>query len=591
MSLADDLLPPCTVRIGVRKSHSGSGFFVTPRLIATCAHVIPSSSDPRQPADASELAVEGLDGGSHEVEVKEFDADVDLALLRVSSTASHPCVLLDAAPIISRDRMHTFAYPEGHTEGVPRTLEAEGRTGAHRWIFKGDQIQRGMSGSPLLNLRTGGVSGVINRTKGKSTDFGGYAIPISDLLKLGKTVRSANENYHECSSEWYDALNAEQKVGWHMAHARAASEVRSFVIAMDEKDDGWQVTADDPEGRQLDPVRVDLNAVKTEVARLFRDWAARGRLNPEEQTALLGQILFSAAFPGAIGERLGELFSDESGGRVLVCLKFDETPDRQLSELPWESLRFPAPHDVNLATDAKLSVVRLTDRRPDLSIPGPATQKLKVLAAFVGLSSDKQDDVNTLKSRLTRASNAEPGFNLVPLVHPDINELEEKLYDTKPDILHYIGLGQFTETKDRFALAEEPGLQFYDIDELVELLPDPVPKLVILQQYTAPPSAAAADFSVLAPPLLEAGVAAVIGFQVHMDAFDISKFNDELYRQLSTGELVEFAVQAAREKLKRQPRAFPSPAVFVRKPGQLILAIPSRSGGADAPGAFKDPNG
>jgi S1-C subfamily serine protease len=199
MSLADDLLPPCTVRIGVRKMHSGSGFFVTPRLIATCAHVVPSSSDPRKPADASELTVVGLDGKSHEAEVKEFDADVDLAFLRVSSTASHPCVLLDPAPIISRDPMYTFAYPEGHTEGVPSTLEAEGRTGAHRWIFKGDQIRPGMSGAPLLNLRTGGVSGVINRTKGKNTDFGGYAIPISNLLKLGKTVRSANQNYHERS--------------------------------------------------------------------------------------------------------------------------------------------------------------------------------------------------------------------------------------------------------------------------------------------------------------------------------------------------------------------------------------------------------
>src|SRR3954468_20090922 len=89
MSIEDDLLPACTVRIAVRNEHSGSGFFVAPRLIATCAHVIQSPSDPKTHIQASELHVVGYKQERYDVEVKEFDAGADLALLRVMNASTH----------------------------------------------------------------------------------------------------------------------------------------------------------------------------------------------------------------------------------------------------------------------------------------------------------------------------------------------------------------------------------------------------------------------------------------------------------------------------------------------------------------------
>src|SRR4051794_24812401 len=187
-SIADDLLPRCTVRITVRGQHSGTGFFVAPQIVATCAHVIESQSYPGEAIGAADLSVVDGAGHEHDVEVRAFvpKPKNDLALLRLRSASQHPCVLLDATPILARDKLHTFAFPKDNLEGVPRPLTADGRTGNMRWALGHGQVQRGMSGAPLLNLRTGGVCGIVNRTRGQQTDLGGYAVPVSVLLETDK---------------------------------------------------------------------------------------------------------------------------------------------------------------------------------------------------------------------------------------------------------------------------------------------------------------------------------------------------------------------------------------------------------------------
>ena len=58
----------------------------------------------------------------------------------------------------------------------------------------------------------------------------------------------------------------------------------------------------------------------------------------QEINALLGEILFQAVFPGAIGERFASL--RESEGRLAVALRFDAGTDDDLIQLPWEHIYF-----------------------------------------------------------------------------------------------------------------------------------------------------------------------------------------------------------------------------------------------------------
>jgi len=80
------------------------------------------------------------------------------------------------------DELYSFGYPEDNV-GEPATFEIEGLTGdvPPRIKFKAGQVKPGMSGSPLLNRRTGAVCAVLVSTRGRQSSLGGYGVPVSTL--------------------------------------------------------------------------------------------------------------------------------------------------------------------------------------------------------------------------------------------------------------------------------------------------------------------------------------------------------------------------------------------------------------------------
>ena len=100
-----------------------------------------------------------------------------------------------------------------------------------------------------------------------------------------------------------------------------------------------------PDEPDLGPVRVDLNSIRTMVARLLRDWASSGRVDVGTQNQLLGEILFRAAFPGEIGDRFNELLRTKKERPVLVGLHFQDGTEKTLVTLPWEHLYVPQGED------------------------------------------------------------------------------------------------------------------------------------------------------------------------------------------------------------------------------------------------------
>ena len=209
-----ELLHRCTVRIFDPATHrQGTGFFVAPGLVVTCAHVVqgaaPSATvmlywqaQPGQPAQALRAMV-------------ERQADIqDIALLRLDNPLDHPCVWLgeDAAPFHS---LYSFGYPARLApNGTSTTVECEGWTEGETGrllSLKAGQVAPGMSGSPLLNVQTGLVCGVIARTRDEFTALGGRAIPTQTLWKVFPDVQNAQANWQQQDQRWRTCLEKHQQ--------------------------------------------------------------------------------------------------------------------------------------------------------------------------------------------------------------------------------------------------------------------------------------------------------------------------------------------------------------------------------------------
>lgn len=197
----DELLQECTVKITVPdQSGWGTGFFVAPGLILTCAHVVKRSPGQVQVGWQNKT----LDA----VVERSIPDPYDLALLRVTleADANLPCVWLDE-DVQPRDPLYLFGYPdEGDLQGEPRTFNCDGITGSNvaAILFNLGQVRPGMSGSPLLNQRTGKVCGMVKFTRDRSIDLGGGAISSRVILEQFPQLGQLQQKFHQGDQRWRD---------------------------------------------------------------------------------------------------------------------------------------------------------------------------------------------------------------------------------------------------------------------------------------------------------------------------------------------------------------------------------------------------
>ncbi|MFE5495577.1 trypsin-like peptidase domain-containing protein [Streptomyces virginiae] len=197
----------------------GSGFFIAPGWVLTCAHVVGEggaavrltgrevgitfhSGRPRYGGPGAPGAVTGTVTGRVECVLPErleerrpgrhalWDLP-DLALIRVLAPVSHACVWLTDR---SRPRFDEVAY-FGCTEDLG-TPEITGRTtrlrgtagnGAAIRLAGDDEIDPGMSGGPVVDLARGEVVGVVKARR--HTGGGGLAVSVVQLRTLPMAAR------------------------------------------------------------------------------------------------------------------------------------------------------------------------------------------------------------------------------------------------------------------------------------------------------------------------------------------------------------------------------------------------------------------
>ncbi len=204
-ALESELLPGCSARIDINGVPCGTGFFVTAKDLITCRHVVDGGT-----------GIEVCDRyhGTHAVSAAVIGREFDVAWIKLETPVPEvPVALLgDTAEVGST--LYSFGYPED-SPGEPATFEVEGLTGSvpPRIKFKAGQVKPGMSGSPLLNMRTGAVCAVLVSTRGKQSSLGGYGVPVSAILSARRfrELGALNASAHVADQRWIDAVTADQE--------------------------------------------------------------------------------------------------------------------------------------------------------------------------------------------------------------------------------------------------------------------------------------------------------------------------------------------------------------------------------------------
>lgn len=207
----NEWLQCCTVKITISGSGGwGTGFFVAPGLILTCAHVVKAAS-----ANSVTVFYPGQNQSYLAIfeSLPEANEQADLVLLKLQDAIpSHPCVYLDAV-IALNDRLYSYGYPDDFSEGAFTTFESEALTGGNSFIkFKAGQVRPGMSGSPLLNQSTGKVCGIVKFTRDRSIDLGGGAIPTRVIMEQFPQLRQLQQEFHQRDRRWSRLLKQPSEI-------------------------------------------------------------------------------------------------------------------------------------------------------------------------------------------------------------------------------------------------------------------------------------------------------------------------------------------------------------------------------------------
>ncbi len=205
----------------------GAGFFIAPGKVMTCVHVIATCADvitvnpglrvvwERDGGNSAEFRVTGqplmLANGGRAISALECDYP-DVAVLDLEEPPDHPCVRIDAEWPADGDSFQVYGYPrEGGTIRLtPARLSYRGKHGNEPIAYldlASDTVKPGMSGAAVLNLRTGGVCGVVVASKNAAQPDGALTVPWTAVESDLSDVLAANKAFHEGNPEW-DAMAA-----------------------------------------------------------------------------------------------------------------------------------------------------------------------------------------------------------------------------------------------------------------------------------------------------------------------------------------------------------------------------------------------
>ncbi|WP_431676345.1 trypsin-like peptidase domain-containing protein [Kitasatospora sp. KL5] len=240
------LLEQC--RVLVRGSTDGTGFFVSPGFVVSCAHVV--GNGPGGPVQLHwagadyEAVVRAASPGTSEWGATLYPYP-DLAILEVvGQRPDHPCVWLDTELPDAGTGLTAVGFTdilERYTASERRAdrLVSGGRTalqGRPLLELVADEINPGLSGGPVLSHAGGGVCAVVKATRLENSTMGGFGVPVDALRLLDpavyRTMIEAHDRFHAVDARWH-TLSDQVADGHHaeVSGARAMDRVLLGLLA------------------------------------------------------------------------------------------------------------------------------------------------------------------------------------------------------------------------------------------------------------------------------------------------------------------------------------------------------------------------
>ncbi len=183
----------------------GTGFFLAPDLVLTAYHVV--SSLKNEIKDKDIVAKHFQKQENINLKVLDYYDELDIALLQTQN-ASDTCVMMEEKnENLLESKCIAWGYPISDiSKGEFENFECMGLTGGNSKFvkFKKGNARRGYSGSPLINLDSGKVCGIIIARILDQHCLEGFAVPSSIIFDIFKNYNLKERHYkfHNNNPKW-----------------------------------------------------------------------------------------------------------------------------------------------------------------------------------------------------------------------------------------------------------------------------------------------------------------------------------------------------------------------------------------------------
>ncbi|MGW5719336.1 trypsin-like peptidase domain-containing protein [Amycolatopsis sp. NPDC003865] len=211
-----DALRAATVPLVAPSGAQGTGFFVAPGVLLTCAHVVTDESvGVAEVVHSTETAQ--LPATEFRVIPGTYRANgpggLDVVLLQAQADVADAHVLLHPAAEPD-DRLWAYGYPQGrYRSGDSATLTLAGpsqRTeGAELLKTVQGPVGPGYSGGPVLNWRTGAVCGVVRYRDTEHSDTA-RLVPVHSLFATYAGLEPIHRSVSPGNRGWLELLDDDQ---------------------------------------------------------------------------------------------------------------------------------------------------------------------------------------------------------------------------------------------------------------------------------------------------------------------------------------------------------------------------------------------
>ncbi|MEN6478998.1 MAG: CHAT domain-containing protein [Anaerolineales bacterium] len=308
-------------------------------------------------------------------------------------------------------------------------------------------------------------------------------------------------------------------------------------------------------------------------------------LYAEDNAQRLGQLLWQNVFADGIRDAWGRSYQCAIDRRRGLRLRI-HTDDGRLAQLPWELLYDPARQDY-VIYDRRVSIARyarIPSPQPEPITAGRLTVLVVAASPYNRPPLDWEHEVALVQSSLQELID-QGRINLVVCAHATPQGLQERLIEVMPEIVHFVGHGEYDATRQTGSLLFEDAhgdAAPLEARALARLLCRHKTQLVFLNACNT----ARGQIMGLAAALMRGDMPAVIAMQWPVEDEAATRFGSAFYRAVSLDLTMDECMTEGRLAISTaggEPADWAAPVLYMRSlSGKLWLAARKTSEAEEA---------